>query len=363
MRLGYQSSGSVFAIVATDDLHRSVANLDKAMHAELRLQDDAETDLRKADFRFWIPDSQPYVRIESWGPSMKEVYTDIKYSIRCEPESFKQFLAFAASRLEVLIHAGAEWEHGSIAFAQSINVGEWMFETGNVELMASHLVHVDTPIQLQKDARASLSQLMSLWGLSEELLPDAPTGKTERTEVDDSVIHVASSKLYAASAHSITISRSGDHIREMGTQFLSAVDAQVAKFGAPYRCGISVSERPKRVEVGQAFCREIAPRWDISFFGEYAKGFEPCDRPEQLEFEQRYPVLNEIRERKRNKRTYQFLDLQVTVVHPPEEDSYLLLHTQRDHEFLKTIAASAGLEITEFGTKGLHELHPLPDAK
>lgn len=359
----YERSGSVFAMVRSDNLHRSVANLDKAMRAELRLQDGAETDLRKADFQFWIPDSQPYVRISSWGPSMKEVYTDIKYSNRCEPETISKFLDYAASRLDIWASAWVEWEHSFISFTQLVNIEDPMIETGMVEFAMSHLAQVDSPAWLQENARASLSQLMSVWGLSEELLPNAPTGKTQRTEIDGTVIHVSSSEMDATAAHSVTISRPGDYVREMGAKFLSAVDAQVAKFGPPDRCAISVSERPKRVEVGQAFCREIAPRWDISFFGEYAKGFEPCDRPEQLEFEQRYPVLRRIRERKHNKQTYEFLDLQVTVVHPPEEDSYLLLHTQRDHEFLKTIAASAGLEIAEFGTKDLHQTHPLPDAK
>ncbi len=91
----------------------------------------------------------------------------------------------------------------------------------------------------------------------------------------------------------------------------------------------------------------ISDKWDMEFYGQYAKGFSPFEPIPDLKHPRIFPVVVAQFTDQADRRFDQVLDMQISVRHQPDQPIDLLLHSGHNFEFMRRIASSAGLEVEQ----------------
>ena len=347
----YFDSILYFGKVVTPEIKLSVSILEKCLRKKLRLKRGAETNLLNSDFEYFLPNSTLSWK-QAWlfKDHVQEISFKRNYSNDCQSDLLQTFEGSKAIFPDLTAH----WSDVQLSLCY---YGFYKELQPSLELgIINHF-----PGRSQDDIAKTKFYTHAI---------------AEALEIDDFVLPVENgyhfkhsdlpkgmrinqpppaNESYRTTPGSFGVMNDNWSLGEYQKRFNMISDFLECNDGKPEFLSLEVLSRPNLATEIVAGCGEIASHWDIRFFSEYRKRFDPFTRPSVLEFEEMYPVVNFISEPKSNSF---FLDLQVTVYHGLEESS-LLLHTQREQSFLQEIADEAGLEISEFGVKDYHGLADL----
>jgi hypothetical protein len=123
---------------------------------------------------------------------------------------------------------------------------------------------------------------------------------------------------------------------------ISTLDCVIGVKGPPRIVEFYLSAYDDDAKECAALCRDIAPLWGASFYPEVDRNYDPYDRPSIQSGRRVYPVCwRECRPFPLHQEN--FADIHISVEHTAS-DSSLLLFTNHDAEWLRSIVSEAGYE-------------------
>ena len=343
----YEHAVLAFLITKHGDLRVASAKINQCLRKTLKLRSNSETDLLRGDFEFFLPQVRPY-----WDETWKvEDYSQVVFSNNYESKCFDKCIANIKIPIEFLPSITAEWPSVSLQLGLDMLIGD---NEGLLELQLFNHIRIQDSRELQQ-AKALTDCFENFCGITH--LATQPISETKHVKFKHKQYTVSRSKGLTgfADPSDISINTDADASEELQSWFRQCKKEFCSILGDPELVQIRFSCVPSLTREVAKTATQVAPRWDMHFFSAYRKNFDPFTRPIKVKNEIMYPVVRKVSEPIENDF---FLDLQVTVYHGLQE-SYLLLHTQRDQKFLREISDEAGLEISEFGTKDYHGLEGL----
>ena len=345
--MGYGNSKLYMTAIYDGDLKVASKKIETILRKKLRLNSGAETDLTTADFSYFLPQIRPI-----WEDVWKvERHTDVTFYNLYQAECFDRIYKYCGDFEYAIPSIG-------IFFAQGILwIRSRTLRPGHLAVCltySSSIRNDDTESVLQ--ARQHIKGIAKAFGIENRLTEIGPSFVFEKEEYDGKRIISHELSFCPVNPASLTLQLTNMPFHEIDPLFRNAVAFLRQQLGKPNFIRLQRQVLYDQAADTAKALSAIDDRWDMSFFSEYRKKFDPFIRPSKIKYERMYPVVRRVSEPTENDN---FLDLQVTVYHGTDE-SYLLLHTQRDQTFLQEIADEAGLEISEFGVK---EYHGLADLK
>ena len=344
--MGYDQAPLFRAVVFVEDAQNTSKKIEKVLRRKLRVKSGHETDLTKADFAYFLPQIRP-IWDDAW---QVERQTDVMYFNLYSPDCFDRVYNYCRA---------FEYDTPSLSLSfpgalTRLRSRFFPSDRKTVYIDVHNEIESVEPVAIVQ-SRFFIQEVAKALQI-EDRMEETDSGFVfEKKECDNRKVISFESNRSRINPQSLALQISETSFNIIESLFNDTVACLKQQFGELESIRLQRQVLHNEAAETAMEVAKIDDRWDMEFFSEYRKGFDPFTRPAEVEFERMYPVVRHISEPTENDF---FLDLQVTVYHGLEE-SYLLLHTQRDQSFLQEIADEAGVKISEFGIKGYHGLEDL----
>lgn len=331
---------TVGSIQATD-LKSAADGIETVCRKLLKLGKSHETNLTKADFEYWLPQVVPFVPDE-WRI---EDYSTFYVEIASNPPNLEQIFTF--------------FESGAIQAKPQV-VCNFPDRSRLILIVGGSIAHPKDKCEIrfihrQTKAIESLPKVVqcyrsvaTAWDVEDSVIEDSfgvtiPEGAKSKFGTTDNWNPYPTPGVWTTPP-SVSIHAGLQDFSRYRDLFLQTIEALVPISGPPRGSAFVISGDGDCIPEVVKIANEIAPVWDMTFFGQYKRKFNPYVEPNKNDRQRIYPVLcanHEINV------ADEVIDLQVNVRHRPGQPSDLVLYSERDFSFMEEVAAAAGLEVTE----------------